>query len=190
MATRKKPGKKLIVFDTETTGLPLHSRAPLKKQPHIIEFAGAIYDTSTQQLVREWSTLINPGVPVTEEITKITGITQEAVSAYGVPVFAEVFEEICAMFAECQISVAHNHPFDKSLLCFDMQRNNFDPASALPWCETEICTVEFFKPLYGRRAKLTEVYERAMGKKLEQTHRALDDVNALAEVAMKEKVWL
>lgn len=189
MATRKKTGKKLVVFDTETTGLPLHSRAPLRKQPHVIEFAAAIYDCDTQKLVREYSTLINPGVVVPEEASKISGITQEMVSAYGVPVFAEVYEDIAACFAEADISIAHNHPFDRSMLQFDLERNRLS-IEEFPWCDTQVCTVEWFKPLYGRRAKLTEVYERVMGKKLEQTHRALDDVNALAEVALKEKVWL
>lgn len=189
MATRKKTGKKLLVFDFETTGLTLHARAPLRKQPHAIEFAGAIYDCTTRKLIREYSTLINPGVQVTEEITKITGITQEQVSAYGVPVFAEVEEDIRACFAECDISVAHNHPFDSAIMQFELDRNRVS-VEEFPWCEVQICTVEWFKPLFGRRAKLTEVYERVMGKKLEQTHRALDDVNALAEVALKEKVWL
>lgn len=189
MATKKKTGKKLLVFDTETTGLTLHARAPLRKQPHIIEFAAALYDCDTRKLIREYSTLINPGVPVSEEITKITGITQEAVLAYGVPVFAEVQQDIADCFEQADISVAHNHPFDRAMLHFELERGRF-AVDDFPWCDLQVCTVEWFKPLYGRRAKLTEVYERVMGKKLVQTHRALDDVNALAEVALKEQVWL
>lgn len=188
MATRKKlpPGKRLGVFDTETTGLPLHARAPLKKQPHIIEFAIAIYDTSTLELLEEWSTLINPGVPITEEITKITGITQEQVSAYGVPVYAEVAGKIESLLSGCDISLAHNHPFDQSLVEFEVMRLG---GTFFPWPAQRICTVEHFKPLFGKRPKLTEIYERFMGRKLDQTHRALDDVNALAAVALQERVW-
>lgn len=174
------------VFDTETTGLPLHKKAPLKKQPRIIEFAVAIYDTSTMQLVEEWSTLINPGITITEEITKITGITPEQLSAYGVPVYAEVADKIAALMSSCDISVAHNHPFDRALVEFEVMRMG---GTSFPWPAQRICTVEHFKPLWGRRPKLTEVYERFMGEKLEQTHRALDDVNALAQVALKERIW-
>lgn len=189
MATKKKPGKKLLVFDFETTGLTLHPAAPLHKQPHAIEFAGAIFDTSTGKMVREYSTLINPGVEVSEEITKITGITHAQAHAPGVPSFREVQEELARCFFESDISVAHNHPFDKSILTFELLRASTDPGT-FPWCATQVCTVEWFKPLYGRRAKLTEIYERVMGEKLLQTHRALDDVQALAAVAMKEKVWI
>lgn len=189
MATRKKvAGRKVAIFDTETTGLPLHRRAPLSKQPRIIEFAAAIYDTATRTVVRECSTLINPGVQIEEVITKITGITNDQLQAYDVPVYAEVAKQIADIFAECDISIAHNHPFDKAMVEFELQRMGAG-AGAFAWPELQICTVEHFKPIWGRRPKLTEVYEHVMGKKLEQTHRALDDVHALAEVCLKEEVW-
>lgn len=190
MAAKKKPGRKLLVFDFETTGLTLHPSAPLRKQPHAIEFAGAIYDCGTGSLVREYVTLINPGddVEVSDEITKITGISHAQAHAPGVPTFDEVCNEIADCFRESDISVAHNHPFDSSILQFQLERMQF--SGEFPWCKIQVCTVEWFKPLYGRRAKLTEIYERVMGEKLAQTHRALDDVQALAAVAMKEKVWI
>ena len=188
MATRKKlSGRKLVVFDTETTGLPLHATAPLRKQPHIIEFAAAIYDAETKALIREFTTLLNPGVQVSEEITKITGIKPEDVTAYGVPTFREALADIAACFAECHISVAHNHPFDSGMIRFELERCG---EKSFPWCEAQICTVEHYKPLFGRRPKLTEVHERVLGVKLAQTHRALDDVNALAQIALKDSVWL
>lgn len=187
MATKKKlPGLRMAVFDTETTGLPLHKKSPLKKQPRIIEFAAAVYDTSTQKLLYEWSTLINPGIMITEEITKITGITPEQLSAYGVPVYSEVAEKIASIFADCDISVAHNHPFDQAMVEFELMRME---ATEFPWPAHRICTVEHFKPLWGRRPKLTEIYERFMGVPLQQTHRALDDVNALAAVCLQQEVW-
>lgn len=179
----------MAVFDTETTGLPLHERAPLSKQPRVVEFAAAIYDTGTRKLVREYSTLINPGIPIPEDATKISGITNEMLQAYDVPVFAEVADKIAAIFAEVDISVAHNHPFDRDMIEFDLKRNNLVVGKDFKWPETQICTVEYFKPIFGKRPKLTQVYEMIMGKKLEQTHRALDDVNALAEVCMREEVW-
>jgi hypothetical protein len=34
-----------------------------------------------------------------------------------------------------------------------------------------------------------ELYEAVIGKPLAQTHRALDDVAALVEIIVKEKLW-
>lgn len=188
MATKKKlPGLKLAVFDTETTGLPLHRRSPLKKQPRVIEFAAAIYDSSTHKLIDEYVTLINPGITITDEITKITGITPEQLSAYGVPVYSEVEKKIADFLGQADVTIAHNHPFDQLMIELEMMR--LGKPGEFPWPAGKVCTVEYFKPLWGRRPKLTEVYERIMGEPLNQTHRALDDVNALAQVCLKEEVW-
>ena len=42
----------MIVFDTETTGLPLPETAPLESQPRIIEFAGIKLDHDIKEIDR------------------------------------------------------------------------------------------------------------------------------------------
>ena len=42
---------KIIMFDTETTGLLLPEGAPLENQPQIIEFAAIAMDNTSKKLI-------------------------------------------------------------------------------------------------------------------------------------------
>lgn len=181
--------KRWAVWDTETTGL-LIPGAPLDKQPHIIEF-GVVMVASAEfegvenpYVLDRHSWLINPGVPLEPIITKITGLTDDDLR--GKPSFAEVLPEIVAFFIGVHGMVAHNLPFDKGMLVVELQR--LGKEHAFPYPPEQICTVAHFVQTFGRRAKMTEVYARVMGKPLPQTHRALDDCSALAEICMKAEV--
>lgn len=174
----------IIVFDTETTGLTLHPDAPMKKQPRMIEFGAVLLD-KRGEIVEEASILINPGEPLTPEIVKITGITDEDLKE-GIP-FEEALPQLRRLFGQASIVMAHNLPFDRAILRGELARLDvYD----FPWPETEFCTVGLYKDAWGRNPKLIELYESVIGKPLAQTHRALDDVLALVEVIKKEELWL
>lgn len=170
--------KRIAVLDTETTGLPLHSKAPLNKQPYIIELAIARLDGT--QLV---NTLIKPPVPITDEITKITGLTDADV--VDAPVFADVLPDIQAALSEIDILIAHNMPFDEGMLKFELARLGVD----LVWPEQLVCTVQLYMDEYGKRVKMQDLYELKLGKPLKQKHRAMDDVLALCEIINAEQLW-
>ena len=64
--------KLALIFDLETTGLSLPNLARIEQQPRIIEL-GAVMVDGTGKVYAELSELINPGGPISDEITKITG---------------------------------------------------------------------------------------------------------------------
>jgi len=168
-----------IVFDTETTGLTLPKVAELKQQPRIIELAVARIEHGKIVSEHEW--LIDPEQHISSEITKITGITNDMVK--GKPKFRQLLGEIEDAFAGADLLIAHNAPFDVAMLTNELEmcaRLNF------PWPVETICTVQEYAFIKGRRLKLTELYELKVGVPLAQTHRALDDVRALAEIIIKE----
>lgn len=166
------------VFDTETTGLLKPGVADLKQQPKIIEFAVAEIDAE-YNVVAKHSWLINPGEDITPEITKITGLTNDDLR--GKPTFIEVLPEIEEAFMGIHRLVAHNLPFDMGMLTNELRRIGRE--FAFPYPPNQVCTVQLASDmLYGRRARLIELYEKTMGKPLAQTHRAMDDVMALVEV--------
>lgn len=175
---------KTLVFDWETTGLTLHPDAPLDKQPRAIEFGGALLDASGAELETA-SILINPGtLPLPPEIVKITGITDADLT--DAPAFATVLPQLRRLFEQADLCVAHNLPFDRAILRHELARAN---VADFPWPRHELCTVGLYRDHWGRNPRLIELYEAVMGRPLAQTHRALDDVRALAEIVVKERVW-
>jgi DNA polymerase-3 subunit epsilon len=180
--------KRWLVFDTETTGLTVPSTAPLEKQPKIIDLGLVEFtifdDPLSEPKLFEHSWLINPGEQISAEITKITGLKDDDLR--GQPSFPEILPELTRIFLGASGLIAHNLPFDLALLSNELRRCGKE--HAFPYPPEQICTVAHYLPTYGRRAKLTEVYERVLGKPLAQKHRALDDARALTEIVIKEGI--
>jgi ATP-dependent DNA helicase DinG len=174
----------LLGIDWETTNLTLHPNADLSKQPHAIEFGGALMDMTTGEIVEELSILINPGEEITAEITKITGITNDDVK--DASTFIEILPQLRHMFEQATVVCAHNLPFDRMILRCELMRSN---VTDFPWPPRELCTVGIHREYFGRQVKLTELYEFIIGEKLEQTHRALDDVKAMLKIVQKSRLW-
>lgn len=168
----------ILVFDVETTGLTLHPDAPIQKQPKIIELGAALVNRAGE-VVETLSQLVHPGEAVTEEITKITGITNE--DLVGAPTFTECLPQLRHIFGQAFAVFAHNLPFDRSMMRNELARHD---VLGFPWPQQEYCTVGLHKEQWGRNPRLIELYEATMGRPLAQTHRALDDVLALVEVVV------
>lgn len=168
-----------LLFDTETTGLVLHPTAKDELQPAIIEWGGLLVDCAGNEL-RELNVLIDPRRPLPERITKITGIKPE--DLVGQPTFPAVAAQIREMFAAADALVAHNLPFDRNMMTLELRRADME--DSWPWPQIQICTVQEHVEEWGRRPKLTELYEHYMKRPLAQTHRAIDDVRALKEVCI------
>lgn len=175
-----------LVFDTETTGLNLHPDAAPHLQPKMIEFGGVLMSLRTGEITAEYSELIYPGQPLSAEIVKITGITDDKLR--GMPMFADRLPFLRATFAKAEAVVAHNLPFDKAILYGELTRATGDP-SDFPWPARQYCTVGIYREEYGFNPKLTKLYEDKLGKPLAQKHRALDDVLAMVEIIQHERLW-
>jgi DNA polymerase III epsilon subunit-like protein len=173
---------KAIIFDTETTGLLLPSTAPISKQPRITEI-GAI-SLSICGEMDCLSQLINPEIKITEKITKITGIDNKKVK--DAPTFKEFFPKLKEFFCQTDILIAHNAPFDVGMLEAEFNRNG----CSFPIPQTVLCTVQEYMPVFGFRPSLIQLYKKIVGKDLNQTHRALDDVEALLEILIKDDFFV
>ncbi len=99
------PDAKFACLDTETTGL-----SPLGGGK-ICEVAVSV--TQGGVLLEEFSTLLNPGMPMSPEVVNIHGITNEMVS--GAPFFADVAPKLLSLLDGC-VLVAHNADFDLTFL--------------------------------------------------------------------------
>lgn len=173
-----------LVFDTETTGLAKHPHSKMAVQPKIIEFGGALVNVHSGIVVDTLQLIIDPQEPIEPIITKITGLTDEDLK--GQPTFTEVAGDIRKFFDAADVLIAHNLPFDSTLLELELQRHEIED---WPWPAIRICMVQEHAEEWGRRPKLLELYEEATGEPLHQTHRALDDVMALIKVCELQGVF-
>lgn len=170
---------KAAVIDLETTGLLKHPRAKPKVQPRCIEFGAVVIDAAGNQL-DTMSILINPEQKLESIITKITGLTDKDLK--GQPVFADILDDIASLIEGCDMVIAHNLPFDKGVLDWEFGWLGV----AIDWPAIQFCTVQENVSVYGYRVKLKDLYRDVTGRSWKQTHRALDDCMALAEIVVTE----
>jgi DNA polymerase III epsilon subunit-like protein len=164
-----------VIFDTETTGLILPGANDISKQPYITD----IYchkqarDKDGNVLVTSiFHKLLKPPIPITAEITKITGVTDE--SRANSPSFVMIWEEMAEFFCGVDRMVAHNVAFDRSMLANELLR--CDKVLKFPWPRQHICTVEKSLKYEQRRLNLTRLHEYLFGTGFVDAHTAKGDV--------------
>jgi DNA polymerase III epsilon subunit-like protein len=175
----------MIILDTETTGLLKLAALGAEQQPQIIDFAAVKIDDASGDEIDRIEFLVNPGKPLEAVITKITGLTDADLAS--LPPFTHHVATLAEFFRGERAMIAHNMPFDKGLLYWELVR--LDLVTSFPWPAQQLCTVQLHIEEFGHRPKLTELYEARMGKKLAQKHRAMADVEALLEIIRKDRLW-
>lgn len=161
-----------LIFDTETTALISNSLLAEKHQPQVIEFYGALFEGEEQ--VGELEFFCDPGKPLLEEITRITGIRPDQVA--GQPSFGYYSEAVTQMIESADRVVAHNLSYDMAVINFELRRLG----ESVQWPADKVCTVESTEHLKGHRLNLSSLHELLFGVPFSGAHRARADVEALA----------
>ena len=169
---------KLLLFDTETTGLQFH-------RDEIIEFAGVVVEKvdGIPRVTREYDELIalSPGMTVPPEIEKLTGITNQDIARRGIPK-DRLCRDIGEMVSGNTLLLAYNAHFDLSFLFYLLLRNG-DPTILKGKDKLDLLTVYKDRRSYPHKlCSAIEVY--GLADKVVNSHRAVDDV--LATVAVME----
>jgi DNA polymerase-3 subunit epsilon len=156
---------RVCFVDVETTG-----SSPARER--VTEVGVVTVDRDGAALrVTEWSTLVNPGVPIPAQIQWLTGISNEMVR--GAPRFGEIAP---ALFDRLQdaVFVAHNARFDYGFLKAEFAR------AGLAWRAPTLCTVRLSRLLYPNRGphSLDAIIAR-FGLEGGERHRALGDARVL-----------
>jgi DNA polymerase III alpha subunit (gram-positive type) len=169
------------LIDFETTGLTRHPQAPIQQQPEAIEFGCLLYDSQSEEIVDTCDVLINPTRPLEKIITDITGLTDEILASE--PPFGDRCNIIGTHLSRADAVIAHNLSFDRAIMAYELARMGLS-LKDVHWPKIEICTVEQTFPKFGRRMKLSELYEHYVGP-YEQKHRALDDIMLMHAICQK-----
>ncbi len=157
-----------VVFDIETTGL-----SPLKDR--IIEIGAS--KISNGKITEEFSSFVNPNIPIPFRIEQLTGINDNMV--INAPTIEAVLKDFLD-FCKDSIVVAHNADFDTAFIINAAKKMN------ISYKPTIIDTVGLSRMLLPNlsRYKLDTV-AKALGIKLLNHHRAVDDARCTTEIFLK-----
>ena len=123
--------------------------------------------------VHEWSTLVDPEVPIPPVIQALTGITDAMVA--GAPTFSAVADAVAERIADC-VFVAHNARFDHGFLKHEFAR------AGVPFSARPLCTVRLSRRMFpGTSGHGLDAVAARHGIELSQRHRALGDARAVWE---------
>lgn len=167
---------RLVLFDTETTGL-------LFSRDEIIEFAAVVLEKRNGEVVvtEEYDQLISlsAGGFVPARIEQLTGITNQMLREKGIPK-TRVCCDIARMFQGNTLLLAYNAHFDLSFLFYLLLRSG-DPTILKGKDKLDLLTVYKDRHSYPHRlCNAIEAY--GLADKVVNSHRAVDDVLATVEV--------
>ena len=171
---------RLVLFDTETTGL-------LYNRDEIIEFAAVIEEqvNGVPTVVREYDELVSlsPGGFVPPNIEQLTGISTMDIRERGLPK-TRVCRDIAEMIQGNTLLLAYNAHFDLSFLFYMLLRDG-DPAILKGKDKLDLLTVyKDRRPYPHKLARAIEAY--GLTGKVVNSHRAVDDV--IATVAVMQEM--
>lgn len=183
---------KLLILDTETTGLPDQYEIKAKTRPmnwpHIVSISWIIIDSETNETIIQRSYVIKPiDWIISKESSAIHGIQHSFASRYGSPLH-DVMNEFLAQ--EYDMMIAHNLDFDENVLInaiyWDLNRHDFQGFNKL-----KACTMKLTRSLcklpsqYGyKNPKLSELYEHVFRVKPDHSrlHGSYYDTKILCDI--------
>lgn len=152
------------VFDCETTGFHPYS------QDRIISLAAMQTDTG-----QTFDTLVNPGRPIPQTVTDLTGITNH--HADTAPAIADVLTPFFA-FVGRRVMAAHFAPFDRAFLQAALQKT-----AGLKWVHPLLDTRELAHALFPQWGDYRlEHCASMLDLRVTNRHTALGDVQTTAAI--------
>lgn len=157
----------LCFIDFETTGLNI-------MRDRIIQI-GILKYSPNQDAPKEWNSLVNPGVPISEESVRVTGITVDDVR--NKPTFAQIAEDLYDFIGMSDIAGYNSNRFDIPILMEEFNRVGIDFNLA----DRKLIDVQqIFYKMEPRT--LAAAHKYYTGQEMEGAHDALADVKATVAV--------
>lgn len=154
----------LVVFDFETTGLDT-------RNDRIIEI-GAVKFEGRREVAR-FSQLVDPRRPISDDITRVTGITNDML--VGQPTIDEVLPAFHDILRGC-VGVAHNAEFDTRMLVSESARLGIQ-------CDYFVlCTLRMARELVKIERRNLDALAQHYGLAFESRHRSIGDILVTAGV--------
>ena len=184
---------KVIVFDTETTGLPTDRNASItetKSWPYIVQISYILYDTDEKKILECKDDIIklDPEVEITEGSIAIHSITHKICERKGIPI-KEALDKFNNLLIKADRVVGHNISFDKRVVMVESIRNQMRQYFTINGVrKSECCTMKYFTETCGiekinkngnkyfKFPTLTELHNYLFKFNPKSTHDAMADV--------------
>ncbi len=166
--SKEKLEGSFVVFDVETTGLSANTC-------RLTEIGAVRVENGV--ITEKFNTFVDPEMPISENISELTGITDDMVK--GAPKESEAVAAFFEFAGDC-VLIAHNAGFDIGFIKQAAQRSGIEKRY------NYIDTLPLAKKLYTdmKKYKLGEISKRLELPEFTH-HRAKDDAEALARVFLK-----
>ena len=171
-----------LVFDTETTGLPVSWHAPLSdvdNWPRLVQLAWEAFDVRGRKTATRCYVIRPDGFKIPKDAERVHGISTSIAKRIGVPI-AKTLRGFVQALGNASVLVAHNFKFDASVLGAEFHRLEIPQGFRRKIC---ICTMEGATEYcalpgpYGFKwPKLPELHLTLFGKRVKETHDAAVDV--------------
>jgi DNA polymerase III epsilon subunit-like protein len=168
---------KILVFDTETTGLQEKGASIYDKSrwPYIIQLSYILYDISNNStIIKNNYIKLDNSIVISQESFNIHNISREILDSQGINI-VDAVKEFNAYLKLCDIVVGHNISFDKRLIFVECFRHNIcqnftqfknnqqlhKPEFCTMKNTTEFCKLERLgvsNKVYNKQPKLSELY--------------------------------
>ena len=205
---------KVLIFDTETTGLPkskIISQDTLDNWPYIVQFSFIIFDTSSNSIIetKDYIIKIPEEIEISAESSAIHGITHEISQHKGV-LITEVIIDFINKLRGVDLLVGHNIGFDINMLNIELLRiiynknyekdiislykydlhflTNFKNIYCTMQESIDLCnikTINKFGKEYKKFPKLSELHENLFKTIPKNLHNSLIDILITLRCYMK-----
>jgi len=177
-----------LIFDTETTGLPVNYNAPVADTdnwPRMVQLAWECHD-KTGKLLFSKSYIIKPeGYEIPQAAIMIHGISTQKAMAEGFELDT-VLREFAADLKQVVLIIGHNVGFDINIAGAEFIRRAIpSKLHNIDWVctkeeSTDFCALRGGKGKKYKWPTLSELYECLFEQKLSEVHNAAADVAATA----------
>jgi DNA polymerase-3 subunit alpha len=195
---------RVLVFDTETSGLPkskIINPSTLHLWPFIVQFSYIIFDNDSKDLIKVYDKIIKVKTynVISEESINLHGITNEISDTKGVNLIS-VLTEFLTDVDKVDLVVGHNIEFDISMIKVELLRiiNEYEKDETMKeklksqleiiininkiYCtmrnSIDICKIEKenSRGKYFKFPSLTELHEKLFVVKPKNLHNSLNDI--------------
>ena len=188
--------KHVIVYDTETNGLPSQKKSLSDpSQPHLVQLSALLVNVDNQRVEQSLNLIVQPtNWTIPDYVAEIHGITTDHAKKWGQPCkgVLKAFLNLWTSEDPPVQCVAHNAKFDRQIISIEIFRE-FGAMSLLnEWSgiSNDFCTMNLAKPIVGATTKtgalkfpkLQEAYKHFFDEEFSNAHSANADCVATMQV--------